>query len=302
MEYREVSFPFRISKVLAACAAVWFLATGAAAPHAAERKTPAADIPRFRHVDAGLAAMTLKRFPRIRFLVTADFPPFVYRTGRGRLTGYAMGVASALCAEARVKCDFIEVPWNRLPGALNNGVGDVILAGPRLTAQNAETMDFTRPYLRALGAFAVRRKGLIREATGRAMAGRRIGVVKDTVHAAWLRHNFGQSRIHQYGDFRKAAEALRTGRVDALFGDWVQLGFWVQGAASKGCCRMLPGWFPARDFTWNDTVMAVKRGNRALRRVLDRYLDVLDSEGRLALMAMRFLPVGRKGDRGEKKK
>ncbi len=292
-------FTFQMSKVLATCVVLWFLAASAVPLLAAEKDMPTADIPRFRHVDAGLAAMTLKRFPRIRFLVASDFPPFVYRTGRGRLTGYAMGVANALCAEARVKCDFIEVPWDRLPGALRNGVGDVILAGPRLTAENAEAMDFTRPYLRALGAFAVRRKGLIREATGRAMAGRRIGVVKGTVHAAWLRRNFGQSRIHQYGDFRKAAEALRTGRVDALFGDWIQLGFWVQGSASKGCCHMLPGWFPARDFSWNDTVMAVKRGNRALRRVLDRYLDVLDSEGRLALMAMRFLPVGRKKEKGK---
>ncbi len=298
MESRKVPLFFQIPKVRAACTALWFLlAIGVVPLQAAEKATSITDIPRFRHVDAGLAAMTLKRFPRIRFLVTADFPPFVYRTGRGRLTGYAMGVANALCAEARVKCDFIEVPWSRLQGALRTGVGDVILAGPRLTAENAEVMDFTRPYLRALGAFAVRRKGLIREATGQAMAGRRIGVVKDTVHAKWLRNNFGHSRIHQYGDFEKAAEALRTGRVDALFGDWLQLGFWVQGAASKDCCRLLPGWFAARDFTWNDTVMAVKRGNRALRRVLDRYLDVLDSEGRLALMAMRFLPVGRKEEK-----
>ncbi len=298
MEPREVTVSFHIPKVRTACAVLWLLATGVAPLHAAEKEAPAADIPRFRHVDAGLAAMTLKRFPRIRFLVAADFPPFVYRTGRGRLTGYAMGVANALCAEVRVKCDFIEVPWDRLAGALSNGVGDVILAGPRLTPENAEVMDFTRPYLRALGVFAVRREGLIREATGQAMAGRRIGVVKNTVHAAWLRHAFGHSRIHQYGDFRQAAEALRTGRVDALFGDWLQLGFWVRGSASRECCRMLPGWFAARDFTWNDTVMAVKRGNRALRRVLDRYLDILDSEGRLALMAMRFLPVGRR----EKKK
>ncbi len=297
MEAREVPFPFQMSKTPAVCAMFWFLASCMAPLHAAEKEPPPADVPRFRHVDAGLAAMTLKRFPRIRFLVTSNFPPFVYRTGRGRLTGYAMGVANALCAEARVKCDFIEVPWDRLQGALRNGVGDVILAGPRLTAENAESMGFTRPYLRALGAFAVRREGLIQEPTGRAMAGRRIGVVKDTVHAAWLRRKFGQSRIHQYGDFRKAAEALRAGRVDALFGDWVQLGFWVRGSASKGCCRMLPGWFPARDFTWNDTVMAVKRGNRALRRVLDRYLDVLDGEGRLALMAMRFLPVDRKEEK-----
>ncbi len=288
-----------MTKILLAWTSICLSIIAVPSLHAGEHKARIAAMPRFRHVDAGLAAMTLKRFPRLRFLVAADFPPFVYRTGRGRLTGYSMGVANALCAEARVKCDFIEVPWDRLSAALRNGVGDVILAGPRLSAENTETMDFTRPYLRALGAFAVRRKGRIREATGRAMAGRRIGVVKDTVHSAWLRRNFGQSRIHQYGDFRKAAEALRTGRVDALFGDWVQLGFWVQGVASKGCCRMLPGWFPARDFTWNDTVMAVKRGNRALRRVLDRYLDVLDSEGRLALMAMRFLPIGSK--EGEKR-
>ena len=248
-------------------------------------------IPGFRHVDAALASMTLKHVSSIRFLLSADFPPFVYRTSSGALTGYSVAVAQSLCREARIDCAFAVVPPGKLTTALQNGQGEAILYGLRMDTQAFRTMDFTRPYMKALGVFAYRKQTPITSPDARALAGRRIGVVKNTIHARWLSQNYTNSRIKLLDSFKAAAEALRTAKTDVLFGDWLQLSFWTAGSASKDCCRLLPGWFPARAFAWNDLAIAVKRGDDPMRNTLDRYLDNMQKDGRLTAIARRFLPV-----------
>ncbi len=256
-------------------------------------------LPLFRHVDAALAAMTLKKVPKVRFLVSPDFPPFAYRAANGALTGFSVAAAQSLCHKARMKCRFVIHPWEGLKKALADGEGDAILTGLRMSGENFATLDFTRPYLKALGAFACRRETPISAANARALAGKRIGVVRGTVHAAWLRRNFGRATILEYDDFATAAEALRTARVNVLFGDWLQLSFWAAGAASRGCCALLPGWFPARDFAANDLAIAVRRGDDALRNMLDRNLDALQQDGALSALARRFLPAVHGGGKKE---
>ena len=254
-------------------------------------------LPRFRHVDAALASMTLKHIPSIRFLVSDDFPPFVYRSATGALTGYSIAVAQGLCREARIDCKFAVLKPEKLTSALQNDLGEAILYGLRMTPDNFKTMDFTRPYMKALGVFAGRRHTPVKAADARALAGKRIGVVKGAVHARWLAQNYTQSRIQPYAGLKAATEALRTAKTDVLFGDWLQLSFWTKGAASKDCCHLLPGWFPARDFAWNDLAIAVRRGDDTLRNTLDRHLDAMQKDGRLSAIARRFLPApgGRDG-------
>ena len=248
-------------------------------------------IPGFRHVDAALASRTLKPVSSIRFLLSPDFPPFVYRNANGALTGFSVAVAQSLCRDARINCAFAVVRPEELTAALRDGRGDAILYGMRMTTKAFSTLDFTRPYMKALGAFACRKQTPVKAADARALAGKRIGVVKNTIHARWLKENYPHSRIQLMNSFRDAAEALRTAKTDAFFGDWLQMSFWTAGSASRDCCRLLPGWFPARAFAWNDLAIAVKRGDNALRDTLDRYLDNMQKDGRLTAIARRFLPA-----------
>ncbi len=252
---------------------------------------PGQRLPHVRHVDASLATMTLKRFSTLRLLAATDLPPLSWRMPSGGLRGYAVAVARALCAEARVRCTFRPLPWKRLAAALDKGEGDAIIAGPRMTPDAFSRMDFTRPYLKALGVFAARRSAALSGVDARALAGRRIAVVGRTVHEAWLRRAYGRSRIQAYADFAAATQALRAGKAELLFGDWLQVEFWTLGKASGHCCAVRPGWFAARDFAYNSIAMAVRRGNVPLRHFLDRYLDELEAGGQLGILVRRHLPA-----------
>ncbi len=271
-----------------------------AAPVADDRKVEAeggggetarAALPRLRHIDPSLANARLAAPARLRFLLEDDLPPFVFRTRGGALSGFSVAVAQAICRRAHVRCEYVVRPHARLRALLEQGAGDVVLAGLRPLPAHWRRLDFTRPYFRALGRFAVRRHARIRAATHDVFAGRRVAVVRDSVHAAYLRRHMATARLHVYADFAAAAQALRRGQVDALFGDWLQLAFWVRGRAAADCCRLLPQLFSARMFAWNHVSMAVAANRRALRDFLDHQLDRLQEDGELGLLARRFLPL-----------
>ena len=57
-------------------------------------------------------------------------------------------------------------------------------------------------------------------------------MVKDTVHARWLAAYYDSARITPYDDLAKAGAALKAGEVDVIFGDNLQVIYWVAGEAA----------------------------------------------------------------------
>ena len=273
---------FRYRALLAAL--VFLPSTGMSAP-------VGEPVPIFRHLDASLAKVPRPQLESLRLLVPDDLPPFAFRNRRGALTGYAVAVAQAVCRRARIDCRFVARSAALLPAMLANGQGDVIVAGPRPLPRAWRDMDFTRPYFRALARFAVRRDAKIGKVEFTALTGRRIAVVKGSLHAEWLRRHLAGARISPHPDFIQAAAALKEGRADVLFADWLQLVFWLPGKAADGCCRALEGIINDRSFAYNNLSMAVRAGRRDLRDFLDRQLDLLQEDGELRILARRYLPL-----------
>lgn len=248
-------------------------------------------LPLFRHVDVSLAKLRGQVPERLRFLLADDFPPFTYRNRQGAITGYAVAVAQSICRRARIRCQFIVRPFDQLPGELLANRGDVVLSGIRPVPAHWKRLDFTRPFFKSAGRFAVRREAELRQATHAALVGRRVVVARGSVHAGWLQESMPGVRIVLKRDFQSAAAALREGKADALFADWLQVAFFVNGTQAENCCRVLPGIFVDRAFAWNHLSMAIRPGERGLRDFLDRQMDMLQEDGELRILARRFLPL-----------
>ena len=58
------------------------------------------------HIDPGAREIvpSLAAVPSIRFLTTADFPPFNFRDDKGELVGFNVDLARALCADLGITC------------------------------------------------------------------------------------------------------------------------------------------------------------------------------------------------------
>lgn len=247
-------------------------------------------VPRFRHVEPNPPSFELQAVRRVRFLTDNSFPPFSYSNANGSLTGLNVAIADAICNDLRIRCEFIVKPYNELKPALDNDEGDAILSGVRMTEASFEALDFTRPYFRSLGRFAVRVENPMKRPDRKALAGKRIGVRKGSAHEAFLKVHFTRAKILPYDQDAKMREDLRTGAIDALFGDAVQLMFWTHSETSKGCCRIAEGAFHDRTYLNAPLAIAVKRGNRKLRDVLDHGLDRLQTSGQFTRIYRTFFP------------
>src|ERR1700712_950916 len=89
----------------------------------------------------------LTAVPNIRFLTTADFPPFNYRDRSGELIGFNIDLARAVCADLSITCTIQAWPWEQAGKALEDGQGDALVAGVAMTKENGALYDFSNVYL-----------------------------------------------------------------------------------------------------------------------------------------------------------
>jgi polar amino acid transport system substrate-binding protein len=280
-----------IGRLVGAVLAAVIVAATPAAKTAETATTDAFNVPLFRQVVPDAPKPDLRNLGPVRFLANGDFAPFSYLDASGALAGFSVELADAVCRELRLACEFAVRPWGEIAEAMGRGEGDAVIAGIKMTPENAENLDFTRPYYRPMARFAVHAQFKLKEPYTRALAGKRIGVMAGSAHEAWLKEMFAHSNIRPFTTQSEALEALRTGAVDALFDDAARLMFWLAGPGARGCCRLVEGAYVDENRFSPAMTIAVKRGNQQLLEALDYGLDRLQENGVYAAIFRRHFPM-----------
>ena len=271
--------------------AVWFSASLPLAYGQEKPGTKPIAVPLFRHVDPTRKDPDFKAYQVIRFSVTDDFPPFSYRTGNGALTGFNIAIANALCRIIRVECLFSVKPFAQANASIAKGEADAIITGLAESSATGRSLSFTRPYFRFTARFAVRQAQTITSNDQRALAGKRLGVIAGTQHATFLKDYFRRSKIRAFDNAGDAFEGLRTGAVDALFGDSLQLMFWLTSEKSKSCCKFVGDAYLDTATFSQPMAIAVGAKNTKLRALLDHALDRLQISGRYSKIFRQYFPL-----------
>lgn len=232
----------------------------------------------------------------VRFMTAGDFPPFNFMDPSGRLTGYNIDLAEAICRVLEATCSVQMRPFDDLLPALQQKRGDAVIAGLAADARAAgpgakDQVEMSKAYLGLPGRFVAKR-GADLAPTPAGLAGRWISVVSGTAHEAFLLDLFPEAKIAAYPNQTAARDALREGTVDAHFGDAMALSFWLAGEASRACCAFLGGPFLERGYFGEGLRIAVAGNQVKLRRAMDWALDRLSENGTLAEIYLRWFPNG----------
>lgn len=251
-------------------------------------------MPFFRDARETLPKPDIASLPRLRFLTTTDFRPFNFLDDQGRLTGFHIDLARAICAELGIveRCEIQALPWAELEPALQKGDGEAVLAGIAVTAQSRRSLAFTRPYLRFPARFVAPRASSLPEPLATAIQGRRIGVLSETAHERLLRERFGLSDVHVFDDQDAMLDALADGRLDAAFGDGLRLAGWLGTPQGSGCCAFVGGPYIAPDYLGEGLAIATKPADTTLQAALDWALLQVAIKGTFAELYLRYFPIG----------
>lgn len=256
----------------------------------AQEKQPPYQPPLFRTTEEQ-ARPALPEQLAVKLIADEDFAPYSFRSRTGSPAGISVEIAIAACEQARLACTVEARPFAEILPALERGEVDVAVTGPRLDADTLAASRMTRPYFRIMGRFAVPNTSTLDTASVSNIAGRRIGVVKDTVHARWLTAYYASTRITPFDDLAAAGTALKSGEIDALFGDNLQVIYWVAGEAASGCCRLLGGAYSDFDYFSRNLAFLTRRDKPELAQALDYGLDKAQAAGSTAKILRTYLPL-----------
>ncbi len=231
---------------------------------------------------------------RIRFLTTHDFPPFNFIDQQARVAGFHVDLAREICNELNIdkKCQIQVLPWSELATAMSSGLGDALIAGLAITADNRKDFLFTRPFFKFPARFVIASKAGIEGEGASALTGKRVGVMARSAHEAMLRALFPAIKPVTYEREAWMFDGLKTGEVEAVFGDGVQLSFWLASDAAEDCCRFFDGPYFAPAFLGEGLAIGVARQSPDLVQAFDHALHAISKDGRMREIYLRYFPNG----------
>jgi polar amino acid transport system substrate-binding protein len=250
-------------------------------------------IPDFWDARERLAKPDLSTLKRLRFLTTVDFPPFNFLDAQGRLAGFHVDLARAICRELQVldRCEIQALPWGDLKGALAGKEGEAILAGIAITPETRKNYAFSSVYLQFPARFVMPKAAMRGEPLYRALAGLKIGVIAGSAHERMLRDDFPAVKAVPYTDEARLRSDLRQGRIAGIFGDGMKLGFWLGGADAAGCCAFAGGPYLAPSYLGQGLAAAVSPDDPQLVAAINYALHEIGVKGTFAELYLRYFPV-----------
>ncbi|WP_312601597.1 MULTISPECIES: transporter substrate-binding domain-containing protein [Pseudomonas] len=216
--------------------------------------------------------------------VQGSLPPFSSVSGNGKLTGFDVDIAQALCAELKVQCQFVITSWDRMLPSLNARKFDAIISSMSITPEREQLVSFTIPYyMNSIQFIAPRDKPFSTDPRG--LKGKVIGAGRATLSADWLSsHLGGQVNMRFYDSQEEANQALADGRVDAVLGDRFAHYAWLQ--TPEGQRFELKG----EPVLQKDRIAIAVRKNDPLKARLDEALKGILANGTYQQINARYFP------------
>ncbi|SFT79114.1 ABC transporter substrate-binding protein [Mesorhizobium sp. YR577] len=166
------------------------------------------------------------------------YPPFNNLTADGKLEGFDIDIANALCEEMKAKCEFVTQDWDGIIPALQAGKFDAIIASMSITPERLEKVDFSEKYYNTPSAIAVPKDSELKGVTKEDLAGKTIGVQGSTTHFNYAEKTFTDSEVKAYPTAQEYQLDIANGRLDAVEDDIVVLSQWLD-SADGACCKLL---------------------------------------------------------------
>lgn len=170
----------------------------------------------------------------IRFGLAAEpYAPFSVKDSAGNWTGWEVELRDAVCAEMKVKCEWVEVAWDGIIPALLEKKFDVIWSSMSITDERMKVISFTDKYYMSpavwVGAKADSRK--IDPSDPASLDGVVIGAQGSTTHSTYLEAHFkGHAEIKLYDTLDSETADLKAGRLDLLMASGIQIADWLKTA------------------------------------------------------------------------
>ena len=246
----------------------------------------------------GLAVPASPAFARdwshVRIGVDATYKPFTYKSPDGKLTGFDVDIANALCVQMKSKCSFVESSWEGIIPGLRANKFDAIVSSMSITEDRKKAVAFSDKYYQTptnVIAKAGAASGTF-DGSPASLKGKRVGVLKASIQEKYAKGELAPAgaTVVSYDSTQQSYLDLKSGRVDAVVVDKFEgQGGFLNTPDGKGFAIAGPDLSDEKYFgsgagiavRKEDTdlrdrfnaALATLRANGTWKKIADRYFD-----------------------------
>jgi len=215
---------------------------------------------------------------KIRIGVEGAYPPFSEVGPDGKLKGFDIDIAMALCAEMKAECTLVPQEWDGIIPALQSRKFDAIVASMAITEERLKVVNFTSKYYNTPSRL-VAKAGATLEASAAGLKGKRIGVQRSTIQDRFATATFTGSEIVRYAKADEVYLDLAAGRVDVVFADTLAVdGGFLKKPQGKGFAFFGPSYDDPKFFGTGSGI-AVRKADTALQAKFNAAIPAIRANG-----------------------
>ena len=218
--------------------------------------------------------------------VDDSFVPMDFRQKNGKLVGFDVDLATAVCKKIGLKPDFQTIDWSMKETELRNGTIDVIWNGYTKTKARAKKVAFSRPYLENDQILVTRKKDKIDNY--RQMKGKVLGVQTGSSGADDLDNypNVLKKRVKSivlYDTYNNAFIDLKAGRITGLLIYGVYANYYLVHSKYQKEFKKEKLPYPSEKFS-----VGINKKDKILKDKINQALEHLEKTGELEKIRQKW--------------
>jgi arginine/ornithine transport system substrate-binding protein len=243
-----------------------------------QRRLLARALPLLLALAAASAQAQAPDWKKIRIGVEGAYPPFSEVGTDGKLKGFDIDIAMALCAEMKAECSLVQQEWDGIIPALQSRKFDAIVASMAITEERLKVVNFTNKYYNTPSRL-VAKAGTTLQPTAEGLKGKRIGVQRSTIQDRFVTATYTGSEIVRYAKADEVYLDLAAGRVDAVFSDVLAVdGGFLKKPQGKGFAFFGPSHDDPKFFGTGSGI-AVRKADTALQQKFNAAIAAIRANG-----------------------
>ncbi len=210
------------------------------------------------------------------------YPPFEMTDTKGQPTGVSVDLAKALGAALGMQVQIQNMSYDGLIPSLKTGKIDLIISSMTATAERAQSIDFSDPYLQTGLCLLVRKNSLVQGISDLDKVGITVAVKKGTTGHSYASKQLKQARILVLDKEAAAVLEVVQGKADAFIYD--QMSTYSNWQRNQQTTRAI-----LKPFQQESWAVGIRKGNDPLKIRINTFLKEYRAAGGFAKLGDTWL-------------
>lgn len=233
------------------------------------------------------------------------YPPFSWVDSAGKLQGFDVDIANALCAQMQAACEIVAQEWDGMIPNLVKKKYDAVVASMSNTTERRQAVDFTINYYYE-SQILLAKSGASHDVTVASLNDKSIGVLGQVVviqgvthrpvHETYLEDKFDDVDVDIYDSIEDAVRDLAEGDIDAIFGNSINLYREVLLPDAGKRFAFVGRRISDPQYFRDGAAIAVRKGDGKLRDAFNDALRAIHDSGAYLRIQEKYFPSQQLGD------